>query len=722
MLNPSRYTTRHRASRKIACALACGLSLCFGLRAVAQEGPSFEESQAKIVQVQNVRFKGRLDARIISMPKVQHKLEVIQNRSQLVKTSKRVKRVAIADPAVIDIAPYEDDEFAIIGSQLGSTTLTLWFEDDDSPLIYEVTTIRDPNIDEQRRLDYGKLERKLAILFPNSKVYLIPLHEKLVVKGQARDAADAARILQIVRDEAIDNQGGLYGPGGAYDGRGAGGGYDPDGIDNINGNDDLLSSFIVNMLQVPGEYQVMLHVTIAELNRSQARNMGVNFNVLFDNGRHAISSAISGGIPTLTGIFENGDITALISALASNGTAKILSRPSLTTLSGRPALFLAGGEFAVPTVVGVGGAQAATTTFRGFGTSMIVVPTVVNGDLIRLQINPTFSRVDQNNAVNGIPGLNTRTIQTTVELREGQSIVLGGLLSRQTSTQTARIPLLGDIPGIGPILFSTKSATEDELELLILVTPEIVRAMDPEEVPPMPGYYVTHPNDVEFYRYSMTEGAPDMEVYQLAPFGNGIGYPTPVGFNVFNPSHATPQNAPIPHANQPGGYPTPSPGGMIDQNPRYNGAGNGLPMNGGAQYADPQLQGMATPYATSPQMNMTPGVNGMPMNGAPAYQQVPVQPGHQIVPPAQQVPQGYQLAPPARQLSPQVTPVPQPAAQNQNRNRAPTAMRNRMVPNYARQLFGQRTSSGETGRKYSVKNTGARQQSNRLQRAGYSQK
>lgn len=698
MLNPSRYKIRSKAGMNLACALACGLSVCFGSQVMGQDGPLLD-GQPRIVQVQNTRMKGRLDARIVSMPKVQHKLEVIQNRSQLIKTSKRVKRVAIADPTVIDIAPYEDNEFAIIGNQLGSTTLTLWFEDDDNPLIYEVTTIRDPNIDEQLRLDYGKLERKIAILFPNSKVYLIPLHEKLVVKGQARDAADAARILQIVRDEAIDNFGGLYGPGGTGtgtgDGRGNNGGYDPDGINN--GNDDLLSSFIVNMLQVPGEFQVMLHVTIAELNRTQARNMGVNFNVLFDNGRHVLSTAISGGVPTLSGVFENGDITALINALASNGTAKILSRPSLTTLSGRPAQFLAGGEFAVPTIVGVGGAQAATTTFRGFGTSMIVVPTVVNGDLIRLQIRPTFSSINQNNAVNGIPGLNTRTIRTTVELREGQSIVLGGLLSRQTSTQTARIPLLGDIPVVGPVLFSTKSATEDELELLILVTPEIVRAMDPDEVPPMPGYYVTHPNDVEFYRYSMTEGAPDLEVYQLAPYGNGVGYPTPVGFNVYNPSPATPQYAPIPQANQPGGFPTPAPGGMIDQSSRYNGSGNGLPGGGAMQFDSLQIQGMQTPYQSAPQMN-----------APPAYQQMPAQPGNR-------------MAPPVRSMQPQLAPTPEPATQTYRGTNSPTAMRTQATPNYSRQLFGQRSSTGRTSRNQNGQNAGGRFQG-RFQQAGFSQR
>ncbi|MBL4885734.1 MAG: pilus assembly protein N-terminal domain-containing protein [Planctomycetaceae bacterium] len=677
--------------------LFCGFILCFALPANAQSQP-LAQNRTRTLQLQTVQSSRKLDARIVSMPQVEQKLDIIQNRSQLVKTRHRVTRMAIADPSVIDVAPYEDDEFAIIGNQLGSTTLTLWFEDDDKPLIYEVTTIRDPNIEEQVRLDYGKLERKLAILFPNSKVYLIPLHEKLVVKGQARDAAEAALILQIVRDESIDNRGGLNGPGGVGgSGRGNAGDYNNSGFRGED--DDLLSSFIVNMLQVPGEFQVMLHVTIAELNRSHAREMGVNFNVLFDDGRHAIATAISGGVPTLSGIFENGDISVLINALAGNGTAKILSRPSLSTLSGYPARFLAGGEFAVPTVVGVGGAQAATTSFRGFGTSIVVTPTVVRGDLIRLQINPTFSKIDPNSSVNGIPGLNTRTIQTTVELREGQTIVLGGLLSRQTSTQVTRIPILGGIPWIGPVLFSSKRASEDELELLILVTPELIRAMDPEEVPPMPGYYVTHPNDYELYRYAMTEGAPDMEVYQLAPFGNGIGVPTPVGFNVFNPSPGTPQYAPIPQANQPPGYPTPRPQAQPQQIQPQQIQQRQIQQQfqPQQQFVNPQTQTMPAPNLNSPHMNVVPGMIRAP--GQPQQQQqLPVQ-------------RGRSLAPPSRNGQPMLTPVPGP----------PTASRTQSRPNYAAQLFGQNNNSQTNTQYINYQNSPVRTQSGQIYRAGITQ-
>ncbi len=535
-----------------------------------------------------------LPPEIAKMPDIQEELEVIQHRSQLVVARANLTRTAIADPSIIEVVQYSPNEIAIIGLELGSTTLTLWFENSPEPLIYLVNTIRDPSLDDQRRIDYGKLERKLAVLFPNSKVFLIPLSGKIVVKGQARDAEEAAQILQIVRGEVINQEGGLLGPLGNV-GRGQGGGGSVTGVDSVVGNfgnglnpADVASSFIVNMLEVPGEYQVMLRVTIAELNRSMLRRMGVNFEYLFNGQRHAVA-AFTGGLPAnLTGIFENGEISVLVNWLASNGTAKILSEPVLTTISGHPASFLAGGEFAVPTIIGIDGAQGQTTTFRGFGTSLVVTPTVIDHDLVRMQISPEFSQINNGNAVNGIPGVDARRVQTTVELREGQTIALAGLFSRRTNTEVTRIPFIGEIPYIGPKLFNAKEATEDESELLILVTPELVRPMDADEVPPVPGFYVTHPNDYELYHYGMTEGAPDTEVYQLAPYGRGTGEGIGVGYGLFNPTPAAPGYPPAPAGNFRGDY-APQYGAPPQRSlPSYPGTGQPAPYSPGFQPGGPQ--------------------------------------------------------------------------------------------------------------------------------------
>lgn len=496
---------------------------------------------AEALQVSDPVGTGPLPAQIRNLPDVNAKLKVVHRRSQLIVAKSNVVRAAIADPSVVDVVQYSPSELAIIGMNLGATTVTLWFDDGSEPLIYLVETIRDPSLEERRKVDYGKLEKKIAELFPNSKVYLTPMSGKIIVRGQARDSREAALILNLIAGEVISQTGSLAGPQPLPNP-----GLEPTGLVNPN---NLAASFIVNMLDVPGEFQVLLRVKIAELNRSMLRKMGVNFAALINDGQQFFSSALTSAVAAgagaaanapLSGVFSSGDVAILINALRANGTAKILSEPAITVLSGHPASFLSGGEFAVPTIVGIGGAAGQQTSFRGFGTSLIVTPTVLDKDVIRLQILPEFSQVSNSNAVNGIPGVNTRRVQTTIELREGQTIALAGLISHQSRAETANIPYLGEIPVIGPLLFSAKNATQDELELIILVTPEIVRPMDADEVPPVPGHEVTHPDDCQLYWHNMTEGAPDQKVYQLAPYGHGAGYGEEVGYTQYNPQPANP--------------------------------------------------------------------------------------------------------------------------------------------------------------------------------------
>jgi pilus assembly protein CpaC len=499
-----------------------------------------------------------LPEQISEMPSVTDNLDVVQHHSQLLVARTNIVRTAVADPSIVDVVQFSPSELSIIGLDLGSTTLTLWFDNSKQPLIYQVNTLRDPSVDERRRLDFSKLERKLAVLFPNSKVYLIPFSGKLVVKGQAHDAEEAAKILQIIRGEVaapppapmdFAEQPTQKAPRNA----------NPRRFVNKGEEASAAATEVVNLLEVPGEFQVMLRVRIAELNRSMLRSMGVNLNnVLFDR-RHTVQQIKNTRRRSLAGIFENGEIDAAIHALMSNGTATILSEPVLTVVSGHSASFLSGGEFAVPTIVGVEGVGAQQTTFHGFGTSLMVTPVVVDHDLIRMKIVPEFSQLDSANTVNGIPGVDTRRAETTVQLREGQTIVLAGLISRQNTTQTAKTAFWGDAPIVGP-LFSGKRSLQEETELLILVTPELVRPMDADEVPPVPGHDVTTPNNCEFFKLGKTEGCPDPNVYQSAPCGSGQPAGVPLGFQMYNAAPAN--SAPVPTAPTPvtpQGSPAPAP-------------------------------------------------------------------------------------------------------------------------------------------------------------------
>jgi len=465
---------------------------------------------------------GRLPDQISSMPSITQSLDVVQHRSQLIVGRSNITRSAIADPSIIEVAQYSPNELAIIGLQVGTTTLTLWFDKNPEPLIYLVNTVRDPSVDERRRSDFVKLERKLALLFPNSKVFLIPFSGKIVVKGQAHDAEEGARILQIIHGEVgipLSGTNGQSHTAACSNGQQAG--------KPVAESQDT----IVNMLEIPGEFQVMLRVRIAELDRSELRRMGVDLTHLLFDDRHWASGGR--GKSASAGIFENREIRAVMNGLTANGTAKILSEPVLTVVSGHSASFLSGGEFAVPNVVGVDGVAGKQTSFHNFGTSLVVTPQVLDHDLIRMNIVPEFSQLNSGNTVDGIPGIDTRRAETTVQLREGQTIVLAGLISHKTVTETSHVRFLGDLPIVGQKYFSGKHSKQDESELLILVTPELVRPMDADEVPPVPGHEVTAPNDCELYRYGLTEGTPDPTVYQVPPYGAGHSAGVPIGYHLF---------------------------------------------------------------------------------------------------------------------------------------------------------------------------------------------
>ncbi|HZW35059.1 MAG TPA: pilus assembly protein N-terminal domain-containing protein [Isosphaeraceae bacterium] len=293
---------------------------------------------------------------------------------------------------------------------------------------------------------------------------------------------------------------------------------------------------IINLMRVMGSQQVMLKVRIAELNRTALRRIGANFlgldprtggivgsiiggpanaqgtigqpgNLLLGNQLYGSATlAQSSGNTTVFGIFQNANFEFMLNALRQNGMLKILAEPNLVALNGQTASFLAGGEFPVPIPqVSAGGiSPTITVRFREFGVRLGFVPYILDGEIIRLTVAPEVSNIDFTVAVtlvsggSPVPGLNTRKAQTTVELREGQTLAMAGLLEIQLNANTARIPGLGDLPIIGPF-FSNTSSERTEKELVVLVTPYLIEPMSPDQVPPTPGDEVKEPNDLELF-------------------------------------------------------------------------------------------------------------------------------------------------------------------------------------------------------------------------------
>lgn len=433
-------------------------------------------------------------------------LKVSKRRSKIIRMKKDVFRIAVADPSVIEVVAFGSREVELIGRETGTTSVTLWLgtELDAESLSMLVEVVKDDAVEDLRRMEFSELQDMINEMFPNSRVQLIPIADKLIVRGQARDEQEAVQIISLLRKST----------GGQGNSSGTSFGTSGGTAANVNADptDSLPQHSLINMLRVPGAKQVMLKLRIAELKRSALRELGADIERL-EIGDWILNSVLgtAGGNLGAVGTFDGDAIEIALKFLTTNGSAKVLAEPNLVVLSGETANFIAGGEFAVPTVVGVDGVGAASTSFKGFGTQVTFTPTVLDKDRVRLQVAPTFSTLNKNNSVNSIFGLDTRSVSTVVEMREGQVMAIAGLLQEQQRGDKSQIPGIGRIPILNAVT-ADRTMARDETELLILVSPELVHPMDFEETPPLlPGMEITEPDDYDFFVHGAIEGDPNLQ-------------------------------------------------------------------------------------------------------------------------------------------------------------------------------------------------------------------
>jgi pilus assembly protein CpaC len=484
----------------------------------------YTRKTADIERDETPETKAKLNALIADMLEPESVLRVDPRRSMLIRTKQPVSRFSVTNPEILEVVQFDPMQFELIGGRAGQTTLTLWFGETGRVVLrYLVEVQHNEEIEDRQKTEYSKLQRRINELYPSSQIQLIPISDKLIVRGQARDSEEAAEILGILRGQATNQQGTLLAPGsgpgayGAFSGSFGGGYGGIGGLASGNvvvegtaatpspGETDLPASTLISLMDVPGERQIMLKVRIAELTRNALRQMGVAINKGGGSFNFNEDLSINGAF---NAVLSTTDLALSFQAVATNGYAKILAEPNLVTLSGYPAYFISGGEFAVPVVVGVQGAAAASANFRGYGTQLSFTPTIIDKDRIRLRVAPSFSTINHDNAVNGIPGLNSRAVVTTVDLREGQWLAIAGLIQDQQTANKTRVPFLGDVP-ILDMLFSNKRVNRDETELVVLVSPELVHPLEPQQRPLiLPGMEVTEPDDWQFFFYGNYEGDP----------------------------------------------------------------------------------------------------------------------------------------------------------------------------------------------------------------------
>lgn len=387
------------------------------------------------------------------------RLQLTTGRSMVLTTEFDVTRIAITNPAVADAVVVRPREILLDGKAPGTISLIVW-GGDDRRVQYDVVVEQPVN----------PLEQQLHQLFPGEDIQVVLNADGVVLSGHVSSTQVMLRAAEVAKATAP-------------------------------------KANIINMLQVPGasdSRQVMLQVRFAEVNRRAIQELGA---AIFTGAGGYQNWIVRGTTqqfpaPTFNLTQETSNLTfsdflnlflfntrfnigTVIRALQQTGYFQSLAEPNLIAYNGQEASFLAGGEFPIPFASGLG---AISIQYREFGVRLNFTPTIA-GDLIRLHLRPEVSSLDFNNGIllEGfrIPALTVRRAETEVELRDGQSFAVAGLLDNTSQLDRAAVPILSQLPIIGNF-FKSKAERQERTELLVLITPRLVRPLDPDEVPALP--------------------------------------------------------------------------------------------------------------------------------------------------------------------------------------------------------------------------------------------
>ena len=382
-------------------------------------------------------------------------LMLTAGRSMVLATAYDITRIAITDPKIADAVVVQPREVLIDGRSAGTVSLIVW----GAGRREQYDVVVDPGV--------TTLQQTLQQVFPGEDIRVAINDDAVILSGQVSTNAVMLKAAEIVAATKANAR-------------------------------------VVNMLQLPGgmaSQQVMLQVRFAEVNRAALMEAGLT---LFANAQRfagrTTTQQFSGPdlsddpVPRSTfadllNLFffdKREGLGAVLKALESKGYFQSLAEPNLIAYNGQEASFLAGGEFPIPIVQGT--TNAVTIEFKEFGVRLTFKPTIA-GDVIRLKVKPEVSSLDFNNGITlqgfRIPALLTRRAETDVELRDGQSFAIAGLLNNTAQDDKAAIPILSKLPIIG-VLFKSKADRAERTELMVLITPRLVRPLDPDEVPPLP--------------------------------------------------------------------------------------------------------------------------------------------------------------------------------------------------------------------------------------------
>jgi pilus assembly protein CpaC len=386
-------------------------------------------------------------------------VNVLVGQSTVISFDTAIERFSVSNPEVAEAVLVTPSQVVVNGKAFGQINLIAWQKNTGRFVVFDVYV----------RTNLSLIDSQIRALFPKDDIRLSQANGSVVLSGSVTDPNIASQADAVVQAA---------------------------GFKTVN----MLTSPVKDLVQV------QLQVRVAEVNRTRMRELGTSYGY---QGSPGVGSYVNGGGgPSSLGNVDGGVLTsslasslnlfvmggntlAMIRALQTQGALRALAEPNLIAMNGQQASFLAGGEFPVPIVQGGGGTNASTVTivFKEYGVRLTFRPTVLDEDHIRLELEPEVSTLDFANGVklNGflIPGLRTRRAKTSVELRDGQSFALAGLLDNSETKTMSKVPGLGDIPVLGNLFRSTQFQ-KNESELMFIVTTQIVKPVNRDDIPKMP--------------------------------------------------------------------------------------------------------------------------------------------------------------------------------------------------------------------------------------------
>lgn len=439
MLDTVRPSCRLRPTRLVVVGLA--LSLIAALAPV----PGREAAAATLIKISSADRVARL--------------KVVAGRSETFRLTVPFGEIVVGDPETADVNALSDRTLYVLGRKLGTTNITLFDEDKKLLAVIDVEVTH----------DLSGLREALKQAVPGGSIKVRSINGRVLIDGAVPSAPAAEKVMAIARDFAGDD--------------------------------------VTNSMSILASQQVNLEVRMVEVARSAGKELGVDWN-LTNNGNGyaqgtgvnrwglegavdtkglgltAAATVLAGTVPfgtIIANVLDNGVAPdLLITALEDRKLARRLAEPNLTALSGQAASFRAGGQVPVQTCQGALANLTCSIDYKDFGVKLDFTPTVLDDGLINLQINPEVSEIDPSLTLNGNPGFVTRRANTSVELRNGQSFAIAGLLQSLNAKATSQVPWVGDVPVIGT-LFRSQAFQKKESDLVIIVTPRLVRPVGTRE-------------------------------------------------------------------------------------------------------------------------------------------------------------------------------------------------------------------------------------------------